>query len=990
MNDTNTSSSTRQDELVVGVDVDMNVDVGANLYPVSTSSLAEKEEEEEEEEETYATQQDEFVSPNLSIGQQYQPSQQQPQQSSQQHQQPFEYQYYAIIIDSGPIIKGNTHLESLLRKKAYKYVTVPAVMDEIRDSKSRHLLQSAGWMGLLHQDGTGTGTRAGTSSGSGLIVQHCSDYSLQRIIQFAKQTGDYASLSHVDLQVLALTLDMELEGCHLRHPVTMDGGTRTSTSTPLAMTTMSLSRHLLAHIRNTPKRMIGLGAIQPMNNKSKAAANSATTTSSSNSSDNITADNNGVVPENTAITTTNGGSNHCDNITKIQQADEENKVGNSNVNQNSEMTESMTTTMLSSLEYDVIEESDTDDDDDDNDDNDNRDDHYGDHGQNHDEELAQLVQQQQQKDRFQAASATNGGPKTWASLLVSNPNTISSSTAYTSDINIINEIVDHPAMYSNKMTAKTTTATITTSTSPAPLNDTLLVPPPSSLYPTILNGQLFGSMSLLTNDPTATTTTATTIQGRSRPPKSQFDNPGEFAWEDNDDVHGSDEDVELHQLEFPSLQVGVAAAVPNKREDDEHTMDEIAKKKQQHTNQDIVGGISVRPEEDKFKALLPMSKSGKLYNSFRKYKGLMKPSNPNATKWMNNDNEGNQSSRMSSSSSTSDSETNRMNNSKDNDNNDGVLVATKKPESKINGGGMVTTECMMTDEDDGEGWITSLKEIHVIKTQNGGVLDPKKGSFSTTTPTSMTGLTTTATTDIDTNTTPATATLPRSFTGHNSSSSRSCTSPPQSQRAACATTDFAMQNVLLQMNLLLLSVDGVHIRRLKSWVMRCGACFKIHSTDDDFYKGRMKRLFCAHCGSDMLQRVAASVDGKTGRLKLHFSKRLQGKHTSIRGTKFSLPKPGSGNRFQGDLLLREDQLLMGVWNQKVKIRTGGASRANTESMFGKDLAPNVGCCKPKSMNVVGDIRVGFGARKNPNASKGRERRGKKKKSTDRACGLRRY
>jgi hypothetical protein len=39
-----------------------------------------------------------------------------------------------------------------------------------------------------------------------------------------------------------------------------------------------------------------------------------------------------------------------------------------------------------------------------------------------------------------------------------------------------------------------------------------------------------------------------------------------------------------------------------------------------------------------------------------------------------------------------------------------------------------------------------------------------------------------------------------------------------------------------------------------------------------------------------MQRIAASVDGTTGRLKLHLSKRY--KH-NLRGAKFSLPKPGS-------------------------------------------------------------------------------------------------
>jgi RNA-binding protein NOB1 len=134
----------------------------------------------------------------------------------------------------------------------------------------------------------------------------------------------------------------------------------------------------------------------------------------------------------------------------------------------------------------------------------------------------------------------------------------------------------------------------------------------------------------------------------------------------------------------------------------------------------------------------------------------------------------------------------------------------------------------------------------------------------------------------------------------------------------------------------------------------------------------------------MMQRIAASVDGKTGRLRLHLSKKYK---NNIRGTKFSLPKPGTGNRFQGDLLLREDQLLMGAWNTKVRIRSGGKAKAAAESMFGNDIASNVGC-HTQSM-TCDDIRVGFG-RQNPNAVKGRERRGKKKKSSEKACGLRRY
>ena len=67
----------------------------------------------------------------------------------------------------------------------------------------------------------------------------------------------------------------------------------------------------------------------------------------------------------------------------------------------------------------------------------------------------------------------------------------------------------------------------------------------------------------------------------------------------------------------------------------------------------------------------------------------------------------------------------------------------------------------------------------------------------------------------------------------------------------------------------------------------------------------------------------------------------------------------------------------------------GKSKAASQSIFGSDLAADLGCIS--DLTKRDDIRVGFG-RKNPNSSKfGCEQRGKKKKNTDeKACGLRRY
>jgi RNA-binding protein NOB1 len=45
-------------------------------------------------------------------------------------------------------------------------------------------------------------------------------------------------------------------------------------------------------------------------------------------------------------------------------------------------------------------------------------------------------------------------------------------------------------------------------------------------------------------------------------------------------------------------------------------------------------------------------------------------------------------------------------------------------------------------------------------------------------------------------------------------------------KAACMTGDFAVQNVLLQMGLNLVGEGGKRIGMVKSWVLRCHACFK--------------------------------------------------------------------------------------------------------------------------------------------------------------------
>jgi RNA-binding protein NOB1 len=175
---------------------------------------------------------------------------------------------------------------------------------------------------------------------------------------------------------------------------------------------------------------------------------------------------------------------------------------------------------------------------------------------------------------------------------------------------------------------------------------------------------------------------------------------------------------------------------------------------------------------------------------------------------------------------------------------------------------------------------------------------------------------------------------------------------------ALFTTDFTMQNLLLQMNLSIISADGLQVRSVRKFVLRCMACFTVHTKDME------KRLFCSRCGSNLLSRISCSVE-EGGELKLHFKKNYT---QDTRGQKYSLPAPGKQDRFSGELLLREDQLLTGIWRQKVvKINK------DIKSAFGEDVTSDVGLQLNKQERLV----VGWG-KGNPNARRGRERRGKGK------------
>ncbi|KAK5211193.1 20S-pre-rRNA D-site endonuclease nob1 [Exophiala xenobiotica] len=168
-----------------------------------------------------------------------------------------------------------------------------------------------------------------------------------------------------------------------------------------------------------------------------------------------------------------------------------------------------------------------------------------------------------------------------------------------------------------------------------------------------------------------------------------------------------------------------------------------------------------------------------------------------------------------------------------------------------------------------------------------------------------------------------------------SSKSRSETKHLQ---VATMTGDFAMQNVLLQMNLNLLSSKTCQrISQIKQFILRCHGCF---ATTKD-----MSKQFCPRCGKATLTRVSCTTTDK-GEVKLHLKANMQWNN---RGNVFSIPKPTSGSANQkwkgprqgggqsgwgSDLILAEDQ--------KEYIRAmSSMKRTKEKDLMDQDTLPSI-------------------------------------------------
>ena len=180
---------------------------------------------------------------------------------------------------------------------------------------------------------------------------------------------------------------------------------------------------------------------------------------------------------------------------------------------------------------------------------------------------------------------------------------------------------------------------------------------------------------------------------------------------------------------------------------------------------------------------------------------------------------------------------------------------------------------------------------------------------------------------------------------------------PKTMQVGVLTTDFAMQNVILQINLNLLSRSMTRVRHVKTFVLRCHACFQITK--------EMSRQFCPRCGQPALTRVSCSTDSN-GEFRLHLKKNMQ---WNTRGDRYSVPKPvhGSANgRIKGggkggwgnELILTEDQ-------KEYEMASVAEKKQKERSLMDEDYLP--GILTGDRGRAGGRIKVGAG--RNVNARK---------------------
>ena len=184
-------------------------------------------------------------------------------------------------------------------------------------------------------------------------------------------------------------------------------------------------------------------------------------------------------------------------------------------------------------------------------------------------------------------------------------------------------------------------------------------------------------------------------------------------------------------------------------------------------------------------------------------------------------------------------------------------------------------------------------------------------------------------------------------------------------KVACLTNDFAMQSVLMQIGMKLMSSDGMLMRSVKQWVLRCSGCFTMQPS--------LEKQFCTKCGNTSLVRLISVLQADGSRRVLpEEGAPARVRSTNTRGVKFPMPKPIAGRKaVTTNLILSEDQLA----DAEEKMRRQG--KARVRDVFDPDysLDDHFGRTKKGGSGGGGqELKVGYGKRANPNDVRSRPKK----------------
>jgi len=183
---------------------------------------------------------------------------------------------------------------------------------------------------------------------------------------------------------------------------------------------------------------------------------------------------------------------------------------------------------------------------------------------------------------------------------------------------------------------------------------------------------------------------------------------------------------------------------------------------------------------------------------------------------------------------------------------------------------------------------------------------------------------------------------------------------------ACLTNDFAMQNVLKQIGLHVLSADGVVIKVTKTWILRCYTCY---STTP-----KMDKQFCPKCGNKTLKRVSITLNAD-GSQQIHISTR---RPLSTKGKKFSLPTQ-QGGRYSVNPLLTADQRI--PQQKRTALAYAKTNAMADDYIAGHETFALNDVNSKSAMLGMGQGQGKHWARRNPNAV-GRKTGNRKKKNRE--------